>query len=123
MRGLRRAQEAGQRMEQTMTTRRGFLGGLAGVLAAGFAPAAIGSGVLMPVRKIAVPEVSGMSILIGAQHQFDTEALIRELAQQRRELVRYGVLKQGDTIRIRLPQPYVLRQDWVTRAELQRRLT
>jgi hypothetical protein len=30
--------------------RRGFL---AGILAAGFAPAAIGSGVLMPVRKIA----------------------------------------------------------------------
>jgi hypothetical protein len=34
--------------------RRGFL---AGILAAGFAPAAIGSGVLMPVRQIVVPEV------------------------------------------------------------------
>jgi len=28
---------------------------MAGILAAGFAPAAIGSGVLMPVRKIIVP--------------------------------------------------------------------
>jgi hypothetical protein len=35
-----------------VTTRRGFL---AGILAAGFAPAAIGSGVLMPVRKIVAP--------------------------------------------------------------------
>jgi outer membrane lipoprotein SlyB len=46
-----------------MSTRRGFL---AGILAAGFAPAAIGSGVLMPVRKIVQPfagEVSGMAIL------------------------------------------------------------
>lgn len=36
--------------------RRNFLGGMAGILAAGFAPAAIGSGVLMPARKILVPE-------------------------------------------------------------------
>jgi hypothetical protein len=35
-----------------MSTRRGFL---ASILAAGFAPAAIGSGVLMPVKKIASP--------------------------------------------------------------------
>ena len=34
--------------------RRGFL---AGILAAGFAPAAIGSGVLMPVRRIVTPQV------------------------------------------------------------------
>ena len=32
--------------------RRGFL---AGILAAGFAPAFVGSGVLMPVRSIALP--------------------------------------------------------------------
>ncbi len=32
-----------------MTTRRGFL---AGILAAGFAPAAIGSGILMPVKQL-----------------------------------------------------------------------
>ncbi len=33
--------------------RRGFL---AGILGAGVAPAVVGSGVLMPVRKLAVPE-------------------------------------------------------------------
>jgi hypothetical protein len=44
-----------------MTTRRGFLGGLAGVLAAGFAPAAIGSGLLMPVRKIALVTIGDPS--------------------------------------------------------------
>lgn len=36
-----------------MTTRRGFLGA---ILAAGVAPAAVGSGILMPVKKIAFPE-------------------------------------------------------------------
>lgn len=32
-------------------TRRGFLAGMAGILAAGVAPAVIGSGILMPVRQ------------------------------------------------------------------------
>lgn len=35
--------------------RRSLLAGLAGCLAAGFAPAAVGSGILMPVRKIVMP--------------------------------------------------------------------
>jgi hypothetical protein len=34
------------------TTRRGFL---AGILASGFAPAAIGSGILMPVKQLLLP--------------------------------------------------------------------
>lgn len=33
-------------------TRRGFLKGMAGILAAGVAPAAVGSNILMPVRKL-----------------------------------------------------------------------
>jgi hypothetical protein len=43
-----------------MTTRRNFLTGLAGILASGFAPAAVGSGVLMPVRKVWTPRWVGM---------------------------------------------------------------
>jgi hypothetical protein len=35
-----------------MTTRRTLLAGLAGIFAAGYAPASVGSGVLMPVRRI-----------------------------------------------------------------------
>jgi hypothetical protein len=35
-----------------MMQRRSFLSGMAGILASGFAPAAIGSGVLMPVRQL-----------------------------------------------------------------------
>jgi hypothetical protein len=35
--------------------RRAFLGGLAGILAGGVAPAAIGSGILMPVRRLVLP--------------------------------------------------------------------
>lgn len=45
-----------------MTTRRTFLGGLAGILASGIAPAAAASGVLMPVRKIIVPRLFPMEI-------------------------------------------------------------
>lgn len=37
-------------------TRRGFLKGMAGILAAGFAPAAIGSDILMPIKKIVLLE-------------------------------------------------------------------
>jgi hypothetical protein len=36
--------------------RRNFLGGMAGILAAGFAPAIGHAGILMPVKKIAPPE-------------------------------------------------------------------
>lgn len=36
--------------------RRGFLRGIAGILAAGVAPAVIGSNILMPVRKILLPD-------------------------------------------------------------------
>ena len=36
-------------------SRRGFLKGMAGILAAGVAPAAIGSGILMPVRSLWTP--------------------------------------------------------------------
>lgn len=32
--------------------RRNFITGMAGILASGFAPSVVGSGVLMPVRKI-----------------------------------------------------------------------
>src|SRR5437867_4317171 len=45
----------GQRMQMT---RRGFLKGIAGILAAGVAPAVIGSPILMPVRKIWTPPIN-----------------------------------------------------------------
>lgn len=45
--------------------RRGFL---AGILGAGVAPAVVGSGVLMPVRKLAVPEPR---VLIEPLHVID----------------------------------------------------
>lgn len=38
--------------------RRGFLRGMAGILAAGVAPAVIGSEILMPVRKLWTPPQS-----------------------------------------------------------------
>jgi hypothetical protein len=42
-----------------MTTRRTFLTGLAGIFASGMAPGFAGAGVLMPVRKIVVPDPFG----------------------------------------------------------------
>lgn len=48
--------------------RRGFL---ASILAAGFAPAAVGSGVLMPVRKLIVPRFTGREL--WARLRFDLE--------------------------------------------------
>ena len=36
--------------------RRSFITGMAGILAAGYAPAFVGSSVLMPVRKVRVAE-------------------------------------------------------------------
>jgi len=47
-------------------SRRGFLRGMAGILAAGFAPAVIGSGVLMPVRKI----ITSTNPLFGGDRGF-----------------------------------------------------
>lgn len=52
-----------------MLNRRGFL---AGILAAGVAPAAIGSGILMPVRKIVRPHL----IWIGADFGTDGANLV-----------------------------------------------
>ena len=43
--------------------RRGFLKGMAGILASGFAPALLPSGILMPVRKLILPEISGFSLM------------------------------------------------------------
>lgn len=67
--------------------RRGFL---AGILASGFAPAAIGSGVLMPVRAIVRP-VSGLSMLMAADADRSTvfmqitRAKVRHLEQRIRD--------------------------------------
>lgn len=44
-----------------MTSRRGLL---ASILAAGYAPAAVGSGVLMPVRRIVAPDEEWWSHLV-----------------------------------------------------------
>lgn len=41
-----------------MIGRRNFLKGMAGILAASVAPAAIGSGILMPVRQIWTPSTT-----------------------------------------------------------------
>lgn len=44
-------------------SRRGFLKGMAGILAAGVAPAFIGSKILMPVKKLAVPSWRDFTIV------------------------------------------------------------
>lgn len=53
--------------------RRIFLKGIAGILAAGVAPAAIGSNILMPVRSLVLP--AAMLTLYGDDLHDDTTAL------------------------------------------------
>jgi hypothetical protein len=51
--------------------RRGFLTGMAGILAAGVAPAAVGSNILMPIRQIAVAppiEIAGLQTEVALTH-------------------------------------------------------
>jgi len=55
--------------------RRGFL---AGILAAGVAPAAVGSGVLMPVRSLYLPPSIGSAIT-------QTSDLVLQVTRERRD--------------------------------------
>lgn len=90
-----------------MSTRRGFL---AGILAAGFAPAAIGSGVLMPVKKIALPAWPPEPL------PEDIAAIIHRLTRQMLDnmpaepLLRAGEWRvlsfSGGEIKVRAVQPY-----------------
>lgn len=54
--------------------RRGFL---AGILASGFAPAAVGSGVLMPVRRILLPGDLTIGLISHARSRALLEAAER----------------------------------------------
>ncbi len=91
-----------------MTSRRGFLGS---ILAAGFAPAAIGSGVLMPVRPIIAPPLftSGFDVYangvwpripgyrrLDPMFEAEAEAINRLLGERMRlvrEMTAYSVLR------------------------------
>lgn len=61
--------------------RRSFLGGLGGILAAGFAPAAVGSGILMPIKKIipfnpwalCIKDMRG-NVIFGVRADYSVEA-------------------------------------------------
>ena len=50
--------------------RRGFLQGLAGILASGVAPAAIGSNVLMPIRKLWTPPAMAWTAFVENGSKF-----------------------------------------------------
>lgn len=64
-----------------MTTRRSFLGGMAGILASGFAPAAVGSGILMPVKKIALASFDDLRLYGGARGGGKQNVRLLELIQ------------------------------------------
>lgn len=55
--------------------RRDILTGLAGIFAAGFAPAAVGSGVLMPVRRVDAVEWE----CFAAGHSYPEKACVASL--------------------------------------------
>lgn len=59
--------------------RRGFLGGLAGILAAGVAPVVMPAGILMPTRKLLLPTTAtgDFTIELWTRSQKDAESLVR----------------------------------------------
>lgn len=59
--------------------RRLFLQGMAGILAAGVAPAFVGSNILMPVRKIIVPQTIITPFSIGMENACSTPSTMAEL--------------------------------------------
>lgn len=72
-----------------MMQRRGFLGA---ILAAGFAPAAVGSGVLMPVRRI-----------IELRPIITLEDLIFSINPERTPFVEWELRRIWDSARVELP--------------------
>lgn len=64
-----------------MTTRRGFL---AGIIAAGMAPAIAKSGILMPVKKIFVPPGFVPPSPVWKTEVWDLEELVLEMSDERR---------------------------------------
>jgi len=84
--------------------RRSFL---ASILAAGVAPAVIGSGILMPVRKIWTPEWMPW---LGSVHTRPTRLLVypEDLANAQRILNRY----YNDFVEVHADHFSVSRLDW-----------
>ena len=80
--------------------RRGFL---QGILAAGVAPAFIGSSILMPVRRIVLlDELAWKPFLVGDPHIWlvKYEAMIREVAEQM-SMPKAWFHQNGDFVSIR----------------------
>lgn len=71
--------------------RRGFLGGLAGILAAGVAPAAVGSSIIMPVRSIVRTPPMG---IIGPWLQAEQAELMRIVMEMQRLMERECAVSQ-----------------------------
>lgn len=89
--------------EDRMTTRRSFL---AGILAAGFAPAAIGSGILMPVKTIAVP--SQTIIIRRWERGLDGVIFARDERHEVRSIADWEQLwRYNSTIKMPKWEPYV----------------
>lgn len=70
--------------------RRTFLSGMAGILASGFAPAVVGSGVLMPVRTIVKP--------VGDVITLDDIERIAEWCRDHANPLFYGEIRRWENI-------------------------
>lgn len=75
-----------------MTNRRGFL---AAILSSGMAPAAIGSGILMPTKKIFVPPLIVVQPMYGRVHE---PLIITWKDVTMEELARWRTLKNNGRI-------------------------
>lgn len=87
--------------------RRGFLKGMAGILAAGVAPAVLPSGVIMPVRNLWTPRI----VITGK------DGIDRPLSEWSLD----GLQWTENEIKLlqENPQPpYIIRRTWVSRESL-----
>ena len=91
--------------------RRGFLKGMAGILASGIAPAALPSGIIMPIRQIIVPQslyITGTQILATQETVIDVRRAAEEElrifverieSETFRNSIIYGIATTNDRIK------------------------
>ena len=80
--------------------RRGFLKGMAGILASGFAPAVVGSNILMPVKTIFKPEIIGIDFGGPDESVIQLMRVIDDANEYAEELTRFPYINHPKAAKI-----------------------
>lgn len=88
-----------------MNTRRGFLKGMAGILAVGIAPSIITTpGLLMPVRQIVVPPYGNLYQWLDAEHRRIAESMVLDLER----IITHGDVMTATEVLARREESFLL---------------